>query len=152
MIFCKPLWAFIMLVSFVPTLILVSLVAYWHTLDMTWPLNGATSCSKTYNTTCVDVNKCVQVCALILDISNNLVYELIFNENKFHLFDQCCFIGVWNFKQPYYNMLGHPIIINKINHEHECIKTSFGHLEVKCNNVCNTLCNGLQHMHLHHLN
>ncbi len=61
-------------------------------------------------------SKCVEVYAFILNISNNLAYELIFSQKRFHLFFQCCSKGVWSFKQPDYNMVGHPIISNNINH------------------------------------
>jgi hypothetical protein len=52
---------------------------------MTWPkhvpLNGATS----YNTNECK-SKCVEIYAFILNISNNLACELIFNQKRFHLF------------------------------------------------------------------
>ncbi len=58
-------------------------------------------------------SKCVKVYAFIFNISNNLSCELIFSQKIFHLFFQCYSKGVWSFKQPNYNMVGHPIIINK---------------------------------------
>jgi hypothetical protein len=54
MVFYKACWGSTTFISFIPTPILVSLVAYWHVLHMTWPkhvpLNGATSYNGTQDT------------------------------------------------------------------------------------------------------
>jgi hypothetical protein len=47
-------------------------------------------------------------------------------------------------------MVGHTIIISEIDDKHECIKSNSKHLKVKHNSNCCKLCNGWEHIHLHH--
>ncbi len=111
-------------IYFIPNPILISLMSNWHALNIT--------CSKHE-----PLKRCknLQWCIRYNTSSTNFTLEVLKASKNL--------IG---------NVAKQPFIINKIDNKHKCIKSNYGHMEVKYSNGYCTLCNDWEHRLLHPLN